>query len=119
MLHYLWNDQPQHDQQVIAISEDSSIYSAYYDYINGCFFSNPGCIFIKKKIIAWSELGEGDTILEQVLNSELVQFKISEFAIVAKHICADIDPDGLVSLLITPYPAIDKIIIKVEQDESN
>ena len=119
MLHYKWDRQPQHNQEVIAISDEGLVFSAYYDYINGCFFSNPGYKLIEKKIIAWSELGTGDTILEQVLNSELVQFKISEFAIVAKHICADIDPDGLVSLLITPYPAIDKITIKVEQDENS
>ena len=119
MLYYPWDKQPEHNQEVLAISEDGLVYSAYYDYINGCFFSNPGYKLIEKKIIAWSKLGEGETILEQVLNSEVVQFKVNEFAIVAKHICANIDPDGLLSLLITPYPAIDKITIKVEQDESN
>lgn len=119
MLHYMWNDQPQHDQQVIAISEDSSVYSAYYDYINGCFFSNPGCQLIEKKIIAWSELGEGKYIHEQVFNSEAIQFKFNGLKHYMKHAYAVIGLDGLVSITIIPYAPIEKITIKVEQDESN
>lgn len=53
MLHYPWDDQPQHDQEVVAISDEGLVFSAYYDYINGCFFSNPGYKLIDKKIIAW------------------------------------------------------------------
>lgn len=117
MLHYLWNDQPQHDQEIIAISEDGLVYSACYDYINGCFFSNPGCQLIEKKIIAWSELGEGKYIHEQVLNSEVIQFKVG--GLVVKHIYATIDLDGLVGVSFLPYAAIEKITIKVEQNESN
>lgn len=37
MLHYPWDKQPEHDQEVLAISEDGRVYSAYFDYINGCF----------------------------------------------------------------------------------
>nr|DAD64437.1 MAG TPA: hypothetical protein [Caudoviricetes sp.] len=119
MLHYPWDDQPQHDQEVVAISDEGLVFSAYYDYINGCFFSNPGYKLIDKKIIAWSELGEGKYIHEQVLNSEVVQFRFSDLATKVKHIYATIDPSGLVGISFLPYAPIEEITIKVEQDESN
>ena len=117
MLYYPWDKQPEHDQEELAISEDGLVYSACFDYINGCFFSNPGYQLIEKKLIAWSELGKGEYIHEQVFNSELIQANLKGLAV--KHSYVTIGFDGSVTLNIIPYAPIEEITIKVEQDESN
>lgn len=117
MLHYPWDKQPEHDQEVLAISEDGRVYSAYFDYINGCFFSNPGYQLIDKKIIAWSELGKGEYIHEQVFNSELIQSNLKGLTV--KYSYATIGFDGLVTINIIPYAAIEEITVMVGLDEIN